>query len=193
MKHKTPNVTKPSIERRSVLKSVALSGAGLSVLPSAWTKPIINSVLLPVHAQTTTMPTPTPPPPPPPPPPVECPMLTIGNGTFSAGSAAGTCGLSFELLSDDAATPVDIISIMNTAPVGTDAVTYSSGTSGSVTAASGLSVNWLGQAVGAPFACGPGGSVDPINEITFTVTYNCASNPDVQTMTFSLQAIAATL
>lgn len=183
MKQKTPNVTKPSMERRSVLKSVALSGAGLSVLPSAWTKPVVNSVLLPAHAQTTAMP----------PPVVECPMLITGNGTFSAGSAAGTCGLSFEFLSGDAANAIDVISITNTAPVGTDAVTYSGGTSGSVTATGGLSVNWVGQAVGAPFACGPGGSVDPINEITFTVTYNCASNPEIQTMTFSLQAIAASL
>jgi len=175
MKYKTPNVINASVDRRAVLKSVAFSGASLSILPSSWTKPVVNSVFLPAHAQASV-----------------CPVLAIGNGTFSAGSAPGTCGLSFELLSGDAATPIDIIDITNSTPTGSDAVTYSGGTSGSVTATSGLPVNWVGQAVGAPFACATAAPV-PINEITFTAEYNCAGDPTVQTMTFSLQAIAASL
>ena len=39
--------------------------AGASQLPNKWTRPVINAVFLPTHAQTTE----TPPPPPPPPPP----------------------------------------------------------------------------------------------------------------------------
>lgn len=159
--------------RRAVLKSVALSGAALSVLPSTWTKPVVNSVLLPAHAQTSV-----------------CASVIFGNATSSVGSGGAVCGLSFELLSGDAAASIDIISITNTAPVSPDAVTYPSGTSGSVTATSGLSVNWVGAAIGAPFTCSP---LDAINEITFTVTYNCASDPTVQTATFSLQAIGMTV
>lgn len=181
MKHKTPNVvdvTDAPVNRRVILKSVVLSSAGLSVLPAVWTKPVVNSVLLPAHAQASAV--------------IACPMLTTGAGSFSVGSASGTCGLSFELISGDASIPIDVISITNTTPVGTDAVTYSGGTSGSVTATSGLVVNWVGQAIGAPFACAAAAPV-PVNEVTFTATYNCASDPAVQTMTFSLQTIAASL
>ena len=180
MKNKTPNVVDVNstpINRRIALKSFAFSGASLSLLPSSWTKPVVNSVLLPAHAQTSV---------------IECPVLSVGNGTFSAGSAPGTCGLSFEFVSGDATTPLNVISIANTTLVGTDQVTYSSGTSGSVTATSGLGVVWLGQAVGAPFACAADAPV-PINDVTFTVTFNCADNPAVQTMTFSLLAVAANL
>ena len=185
MKNKTPNVVDVNstpINRRIALKSFAFSGASLSLLPSSWTKPMVNSVLLPAHAQTSVIEVE---------PEVECQVLSVGNGTFSAGSAPGTCGLSFEFVSGDATTPLNVISIANTTPVGTDQVTYSSGTSGSVTA-SGLGVVWLGQAVGAPFACAADAPV-PINDVTFTVTFNCADNPAVQTMTFSLLAVAASL
>lgn len=172
----TSKVVNTCSKRRVVLKSAVLSGSALSILPSAWTKPIVNSVIMPAHAQTS----------------LPCPEVIVGNSAFSVGSAAGTCGLSFEFLSADAAMPLNILSIQNSAPVGTDAVTYASGTTGVVTSVSGLSVNWVGQSVGAPFACNTDTPV-PVNDITFIVSYNCDNNSEVQTMSFDLIAVAAGL
>lgn len=173
MKQKQSQVV--AVQRRYVLKSVALSGTVLAALPAKWQKPVVDSVLLPAHAQATV-----------------CPLLVVGNGSFSPGSVPGTCGISFELLSGDSAININILSITNSALVGTDAVTYSGGTAGSVGSSSGLSVNWVGQAVGAPFACATSAPV-AVNEVTFDVTYNCDAGPEVQMMTLSLQAIAASL
>jgi len=39
-------------DRRSVLKFTGLSASGLLLAPKDWTKPIVNSVMLPAHAQT---------------------------------------------------------------------------------------------------------------------------------------------
>ena len=162
--------------KRRVLKSVALAGAAAAVLPSQWKKPVLNSIVLPAHAQSSPI----------------CPELSVLNGTFGPGSAPGTCGLNFQFVSADASQGLDIISVVNTTPVGTDTVTYAGGTAGSVTATAGLTVAWVGQAVGAPFACASDAPV-PVNEITFTVTYNCSIDSTVQTMDFSLQTIAAGL
>lgn len=142
-----------------------------------WTAPTIAVVSLPAHAQTSVV---LPP----------CPSLVLDNLTFSAGSAPGTCGLSFSILSGDAAQSVDIIEVSNTTPTGTDMINYAPANSGQVTSTAGLTVIWLGQAVGAPFACANAAPV-PINEITFTVTYRCSINPDVQTVTFTLSEAAA--
>lgn len=38
--------------RRVLLKSTALAGVATQVLPTAWVKPVIDTVLLPAHAQT---------------------------------------------------------------------------------------------------------------------------------------------
>lgn len=41
--------------RRRLLKGIAVGGgaiAGLKALPEQWSRPVVNSVLLPVHAQT---------------------------------------------------------------------------------------------------------------------------------------------
>ena len=63
MNNKNPNT------RRKLLIGLGSTVVGASQLPKSWSKPIVNSVILPTHAQTTetdTSPTPTPPPPPPP-------------------------------------------------------------------------------------------------------------------------------
>lgn len=39
-------------DRRSVLKFTSLSASGILLAPRDWTKPIVNSVILPAHAQT---------------------------------------------------------------------------------------------------------------------------------------------
>lgn len=156
-------------DRRSALKTVLTGATILTVLPKQWQKPIINSVVLPAHAQASV-----------------CPMLVLGNGTFSPGSAAGTCGLSIELLSSDPVEDLEILSISNSTLAMGDAVTYPMGTAGTVSSLIGLEINWVGQAVGAPFACSTNPPV-PVNDIVFTVEFNCATGPEVQTMTFSLQ------
>ena len=39
--------------RRKVLKATGIAGLGAIILPSSWTKPILRSVVVPAHAQTT--------------------------------------------------------------------------------------------------------------------------------------------
>jgi len=40
------------LNRRNVLLSMFASGAGLASLPQRWTKPLVNAVVAPAHAQT---------------------------------------------------------------------------------------------------------------------------------------------
>ena len=60
---------KNSNTRRKLLIGLGSTIAGASQLPKSWSKPIVNSVILPAHAATSedtdSSPTPTPPPPPP--------------------------------------------------------------------------------------------------------------------------------
>ena len=39
--------------RRTLLKATGIAGLGAIVLPSSWTKPVLKSVVVPAHAQTT--------------------------------------------------------------------------------------------------------------------------------------------
>ena len=39
--------------RRKLLKATGIAGLGAIILPSSWTKPILRSVVVPAHAQTT--------------------------------------------------------------------------------------------------------------------------------------------
>lgn len=54
-----PNQTSPSDQgkksdpRRSLLKTLAVGGVAGAALPTQWSKPMIDSVVLPAHAQTT--------------------------------------------------------------------------------------------------------------------------------------------
>ncbi len=160
---------------QTLLTVGVLAGTSTKIAPGKWTKPLLSSVILPAHAQTSV-----------------CPALVVGNTSFGPGSAPGTCGLNFELLSGDAAQDLTIVSVTNSTPVGMDAVSYPGGTTGTASSTSGLAIAWVGQAVGAPFACATAAPV-PINEISFTVTYNCAGDTVVQTLVLSLQAIAAAI
>ncbi len=43
-----------TVSRRRLLKALAVSGsalAGVKVLPDAWVKPVVESVVVPAHAQ----------------------------------------------------------------------------------------------------------------------------------------------
>jgi len=138
-----------------------------------WTPPALTVLCVPAHAMTSV---------------VACPGLVVGNFVKSVGSPAAFCGLSFELLSADSAVPLNIISISNTSPIGGDVVGYPNGTTGTVTSVSGIPISWGGASFGAPFVCLD--TVSPTNDMTFTVEYDCASDSEVQTVTFLLSEIA---
>jgi len=84
MKTKQPNTRR---------KALAILGGGLlgaSQLPKAWTRPVVNAVILPAHAQTTSpenvsLPDDTPPPPPP----VDLPTHFRNDIPFSRPLSAG--------------------------------------------------------------------------------------------------------
>ena len=44
------NILEPS--RRNIVKSIAIGGGAIAALPGKWTKPVLNQVILPSHAQT---------------------------------------------------------------------------------------------------------------------------------------------
>ena len=68
---------KQAMNRRKLLGSLAVVG-GVSAMPSTWVKPVINSVFLPAHAQTSiTDASPSPPPAETPTPPGETPVLSL--------------------------------------------------------------------------------------------------------------------
>lgn len=155
--------------RHLILGSLGVSAA----LPTQWTKPLVNSVLTPAHAQM------SPPPPPPDPDPVDpadvCPMIVFGNvtsGPVSGSPMPPTCTVTFDVLSGDASASIDITDITVTMAADTT-VEFDGDPSfnGPVTAtdANGARITWTGPATNAPF-CVP---VEPIDDITFTVTATC--------------------
>lgn len=88
--------TEKAPSRRKLIKAIAGAAGGAataSAVPSSWTKPIVNAVMLPAHAQTTG-PTTTPPPAGPTPPPQTTPPPTVGCliQTCDANLKSG-CGL----------------------------------------------------------------------------------------------------
>ncbi len=50
----TQSESKPTDPRRDLLKKLAIGGVAGAALPAQWSKPVIDSVMLPAHAQTTT-------------------------------------------------------------------------------------------------------------------------------------------
>ena len=63
--HQAAGEAEKPISRRKVIKTLALGGGvttGTLLFPSEWTKPLVEAVYLPAHAQTTgpTPPQPTP-------------------------------------------------------------------------------------------------------------------------------------
>lgn len=76
---------KDNIGRRKLLFGLTSSVAGASQLPGQWTRPIVYSVLLPAHAQTSTTTTTAPTTPAPTTTPVACidPVLDSGNVTVA--------------------------------------------------------------------------------------------------------------
>lgn len=169
MKPKTANKN-----RRVLLTGSIGLGAIGSVLPAAWTKPMISSVILPAHAQTS------------------CPAPVAGNvvfGPLSGAAAASGCAVTFDILSSDPATPLTIISVTNSALAAGVTVTYNG--FGQATDTTGPRINWRGAAAAAPNctnvnAAGQG----PVADVTFTVLASCDGSPQFSTE-LSLQQIVS--
>lgn len=55
IEHRTDDKDRQESSRRRLLKALTLSGGAVTVskLPGAWSKPVVDSVVLPAHAQTT--------------------------------------------------------------------------------------------------------------------------------------------
>ena len=187
MKNKTINT------RRRALQGI--TGAAAVVV---WHKPIINSIVLPSHAETSPIPSPTPPtspdpgpapaptpapvPPPPAPPTAEelCPMVVAGAPETSAVSGVGSdtdCSGFFMIFSSDPATPLTIISITpSTLPAGTTVNIVDLGTA---TDSQGPLISFQ-----APFATAPlCGDFVPEEDVIFTVTATCDAVTDGDTFT----------
>jgi len=176
-------------QRRTVLaKTMSVGAVTAVVLPSQWSKPVINSVLLPVHAQTTQVtPDPELPDPELPEPELSCPEL-VTQATFgpnSGGAAAGTCRVTITLLSSDVDIPVTIIAV-DSDVAAPDTVTTSG--LGEATDTAGPAVIWNGLAPGANFCQDVNTATGaPTTNVVFTVTYSCGSAPGEQfTQEFTL-------
>lgn len=172
------NNPQPS-NRRRLLKGAVGASALASLLPSQWSKPVINAVLTPAHGQTS----PVDPPPPPPPPPM-CPDAIIGNVVTGPVSGQAQCTVTFDILSTDSTQPLNIVSVTDNS-ADPAMVTYDS--FGTATDTSGPRVIWQGPTVGAPFDCN-----DPVVDVTFTVTLTCdAAGATEFTQDFLLSQILA--
>jgi len=152
--------------RRQLLATTLGLGVATTVLPKAWQTPVLNSVLTPAHAQMSA-----------------CGVPMIANAMASPGSGATDCAIQFNIVSDS--TDINIVSITNSAVTAPDSITY--GAFGVASSSSGPQVSWSGSAIGGiTVACN-----DPVNDVTFTVTYNCAAVSGDLTATFTLLDIAA--
>ena len=132
-----------------------------------WTAPVVASISLPVHAQTSICETP--------------PVLTAVTPAKCAGvDPQGEATLA--ILSSDGAMPVEIISVTDNA-VDPNVIAYSA-TSGTVTDADGIDVSWNGPS-------GDATTCLPTVDVTFTVTYTCNGDPMNYTIEFSLVDVLA--
>ena len=151
--------------RRRLLTGVA----GASAL-AVWHKPIVNSVILPAHAQTSV-----------------CPTVTVGNvifGPFSGVMVPPICSVTFDVFSSDPTEDVTITSI-DTSTLAAN-VTVDVLALGTATSSSGLRILWRGPASDAPFCT----DVMPTDDVTFTVTLTCASVAPGTTFTQSFTLLS---
>ena len=136
---------------------------------TAWSVPIISSIAIPAHAQTSVVP-----PVPPVPPQDLCSMVVTGNSVFgpiSGTSVPAVCSLTFDILSSVAGSPLTIISVTNNVLPADNVVIYD--VFGEATDTAGPRIVWRGPASDAPFCS----DLMPISqdEITFTVTATCSA------------------
>ena len=153
-----------------------LLGLGTTSALAAWHKPIVNSVILPTHAQTSV-----------------CPDIVVGNAQssgLSGANSATSCGVTFDIFSSDPATPLEITSIATTALAA--GVTVTNDGLGEATTSTGPRVTWIGPIAGAaPSDCVATGAIVPVDDVTFVITASCSISPDPVTLTTTLSAILA--
>lgn len=173
------NETKAGINGRRKALLGLTSGTALAI----WQKPLINSIVVPAHAQTSVvMPVL--------PPEDLCPMIIISNVLFGPVSGSNTppvCSVTFDVLSGMAGTPLTITSITNSTLEANNTVTYDS--FGEASDTTGPRVVWRGPASDAPFCS----DLMPIDSVTFTITATCAAvaNGDTFSQDFLLADILA--
>jgi len=172
---------KTNLKRRNLILGSFGAGVVLPTLPTRWRRPLIDRVLTPAHAQTS--------PPPPTPPEDLCPMISVGNVVFGPVSGTNTppvCTVTFDVLSSDASTSLEITDISNNSTADTTVTVTGLGVTTDVT---GPRVVWTGPAADAPFCR----TIEPSEDVTFTVTATCAAVTDGGTFTqdFTLSAIVA--
>ena len=158
-------------KRRTVICGTVGLGVTGIVIPGKWSKPIIESVLLPAHAQTSEEPDPDPPTPE-----ELCPMIVTGNvvfGPISGANSATSCTASFQVLSADSGVDLNIVDVTNGPLVGASTSVSFSG-AGPATSLSGPSVSWTGAALAAP-TCSDLNTANgqPLDDVLFTVTASC--------------------
>ncbi len=138
-----------------------LLGVGASSAIAVWQKPVINSLIIPAHAQTSMLA-----------PEDLCPMITIGNvvtGPVSGSNTPPVCSITFDVLSGTAGTPLTITGIdPGTLPANT---TFTIDSLGTATDVSGPRVVWRGPATDAPFCT----NIALIEDVSFTVTATCVA------------------
>ena len=155
--------------RKVVLSTLGLSVLGVA-LPTQWSKPVINAVISPAHAQMS----PT------------CPDLVVGNAVITSavsGQPVGSCSISFDILSSDPAVPLNVTSIANNAAAGV--IINVSAPTGMVTDSSGINITWIDV---APVCTGTAAQI--INDVTFTITAECDNGGDPVELVVALTDLA---
>jgi hypothetical protein len=139
-----------------------LLGIGATSSLAVWHKPVVNSIMLPAHAQTSMPPTPM----------ELCSMIVVGNtvtGPLSGTNVPPVCSVTFDVLSGTAGMPLTITAITTSALPADTTVTFDA--LGEATDLTGPRVVWRGPAAGAPF-CLP---FTPVDNVVFTVTATCGA------------------
>lgn len=173
-----PNKVNPD-RRKVVLSALGVSVLGVA-LPTKWSKPVINAVVTPAHAETSPGSDPDPGPIP------VCPDLVVGNAVITSavsGQPVGSCSISFDILSSDPAEPLNVTSIANNAAAGV--IINVSAPTGVVTDSNGINITWIDV---APVCSGTVAQI--INDVTFTITAECDNGGDPVELVVALTDLA---
>lgn len=164
---KQKSIVETTVKTQDDTHSAKQSRGSLWIQPTrrellVWTAPVIASISLPVHAQTSVCTTP--------------PVLTPITPAKCAGEipqGEATLGI----FSSDAMVALEIISVTDNA-VDPNVMTYSA-TSGMVTDTNGINVGWKGPST-------DGVTCLPEVDVMITVTYTCNNDPMNYTAEFSI-------
>jgi len=166
-------------KRRELVTGTLGLGALSTVLPQSWSEPVIRSVVIPAHAQTS------------------CPAIMIGPASLATGSGTmdpGVCAVTFNILSSDDQMPLTVVSVTTDPdPLPDNVEVEVEGIDEPATSTLGPIVRWQGPA-GAALFCEDLNTPDgaPLDDIIFSITVTCESLPGQQfTQEFNLLDIIA--